>query len=57
MRLSPRSMLPAAILGYSEMIEPQLESGTKPAQHIDEIRRAAERGRDLVELLARLRQR
>jgi signal transduction histidine kinase len=39
----------AAILGYSEMIEPQLERGTKPAQHIDEIRRAAERGRDLVD--------
>ena len=39
----------AAILGYSEMVEPQLERGTKPAQHIDEIRRAAERGRDLVD--------
>jgi len=39
----------AAILGYSEMIEPQLERGTKSAQHIDEIRRAAERGRDLVD--------
>ena len=38
-----------AILGYSEMLEPQLTRGTKPAQHIDEIRRAAERGRDLVE--------
>jgi len=38
-----------AILGYSEMIEPQLARGTKPAQHIDEIRRAAERGRDLVD--------
>ena len=38
-----------AILGYSEMIEPQLTRGTKPAQHIDEIRRAAERGRDLVD--------
>lgn len=38
-----------AILGYSEMIEPQLAPGTKPAQHIDEIRRAAERGRDLIE--------
>src|SRR5258706_7840773 len=31
------------------MIEPQLERGTKPALHIDEIRRAAERGRDLVD--------
>jgi signal transduction histidine kinase len=39
----------AAILGYSEMAEPQLTRGTKPAQHIEEIRRAAERGRDLVE--------
>jgi signal transduction histidine kinase len=39
----------AAILGYSEMVEPQLTPGTKPAQHIDEIRRAAERGRDLVD--------
>ncbi|WP_210164179.1 two-component system VirA-like sensor kinase [Bradyrhizobium sp. Ec3.3] len=38
-----------AILGYSEMAEPQLTRGTKPAQHIDEIRRAAERGRDLVD--------
>ncbi len=38
-----------AILGYSEMIEPQLALGTKPAQHIDEIRRAAERGRDLID--------
>ena len=26
-----------AILGYSEMVEPQLTRGTKPAQHIDEI--------------------
>ena len=38
-----------AILGYSEMIEPQLARGTKPMQHIEEIRRAAERGRDLVD--------
>jgi signal transduction histidine kinase len=38
-----------AILGYSEMVEPQLLPGTKPAQHIDEIRRAAERGRDLID--------
>jgi signal transduction histidine kinase len=38
-----------AILGYSEMAEPQLTRGTKPAQHIEEIRRAAERGRDLVD--------
>ena len=39
----------AAILGYSEMVEPQLTRGTKPARHIDEIRQAAERGRDLVD--------
>ena len=38
-----------AILGYSEMVEPQLTPGTKPAQHVDEIRRAAERGRDLID--------
>jgi signal transduction histidine kinase len=39
----------SAILGYSEMLEPQLIRGTKPAQHSDEIRRAAERGRDLID--------
>jgi signal transduction histidine kinase len=39
----------SAILGYSEMLEPQLTRGTKPAQHIDEIRRAAERARDLID--------
>ena len=39
----------SAILGYSEMAEPLLTPGTKPAQHIDEIRRAAERGRDLID--------
>lgn len=38
-----------AILGYSEMVQPQLVPGTKPAQHVDEIRRAAERGRDLID--------
>jgi signal transduction histidine kinase len=38
-----------AILGYSEMIEPHLTRGSKPTHHIDEIRRAAERGRDLVD--------
>jgi signal transduction histidine kinase len=38
-----------AILGYSEMIEPQLTPGSRAAQHIDEIRRAAERGRDLID--------
>jgi signal transduction histidine kinase/ActR/RegA family two-component response regulator len=39
----------AAILGFSEMVEPQLTPGSRPAVHIDEIRRAAERGRDLVD--------
>ena len=39
----------AAILGFSEMAEPQLAPGTKPAKYIDEIRRAAERGRDLID--------
>ena len=38
-----------AILGYSEMAEPELAPGSKPAQHVDEIRRAAERGRDLID--------
>jgi signal transduction histidine kinase len=38
-----------AIVGYSEMVEPELEPGSKPARHIDEIRRAAERARDLVD--------
>jgi signal transduction histidine kinase len=38
-----------AILGFSEMAEPQLVPGSKPAQHVDEIRRAAERGRDLID--------
>jgi CheY-like chemotaxis protein len=31
------------------MVEPQLALGSKPAQHVDEIRRAAERGRDLID--------
>ncbi len=38
-----------AILGFSEMVESQLTPGTKPAKYIDEIRRAAERGRDLID--------
>jgi signal transduction histidine kinase len=38
-----------AILGYSEMVEPQLMPGTKAAKHVDEIRRAAERARDLID--------
>jgi signal transduction histidine kinase len=39
----------SAILGYSEIVEPQLTRGTKLAQHVDEIRKAAERGRDLID--------
>ena len=39
----------SAILGYAEMVEPQLTPGTKSAAHVDEIRRAAERGRDLID--------
>ena len=39
----------SAILGYSEIVEAQLTRGTKLAQHIDEIRKAAERGRDLID--------
>jgi CheY-like chemotaxis protein len=31
------------------MIEPQIARGSRPAEHVDEIRRAAERGRDLVD--------
>jgi signal transduction histidine kinase len=38
-----------AILGFSEMVEPHLVAGTNAAQHIDEIRQAAERGRDLID--------
>ena len=39
----------SAILGYSEIVESQLTRGTKLAQHIDEIRQAAGRGRDLID--------
>lgn len=39
----------AAILGYSEMIEPQMARGTKSARYVEEIRHAATRGRDLVD--------
>jgi signal transduction histidine kinase len=38
-----------AIVGYSEMVEPQIARGTKAARHVEEIRRAAARGRDLVD--------
>jgi signal transduction histidine kinase len=40
-----------AILGYSEMVEPQLTRGTAAAQQLDEIRRAAERGQDLIDAI------
>ena len=39
----------AAILGYSEMATTVVEAGTKAAGHLAEIRRAAERGRDLID--------
>ena len=39
----------AAILGYSEMVKPQMTPGTKSARHVEEIRRAAKRGRALVD--------
>ena len=39
----------AAIVGYSEMVEASLIQGSKPALYVEEIRRAAERGRDLVD--------
>ena len=39
----------SAILGYSEMLEARLARGVGPAKHLDEIRQAAERGRDLVD--------
>jgi signal transduction histidine kinase len=39
----------SAILGYSEMVEPHLARGTQLALNINEIQRAAERGRGLVD--------
>ncbi len=38
-----------AILGYSEMLAPALMTGGRPAEQLDEIKRAAERARDLVD--------
>jgi signal transduction histidine kinase len=38
-----------AILGYTEMAEAQLASHNQPARNLGEIRRAAERARDLVD--------
>ncbi|HEX4182958.1 MAG TPA: two-component system VirA-like sensor kinase, partial [Caulobacteraceae bacterium] len=48
----------AAILGYSEIIEAGMPAGSTQAQQVDEIRRAAERGRELIDnILAFGRQR
>jgi signal transduction histidine kinase/ActR/RegA family two-component response regulator len=48
----------AAILGYSEIVEAQLPVGSTQAHQVDEIRRAAERGRELIDnILAFGRQR
>ncbi len=41
----------AAIVGYAEMAEAQLAPNTELAKHIDEIRRATERGRDLIDTI------
>jgi signal transduction histidine kinase len=38
-----------AILGYAEMAEGQLAPDSRPARNLDEIRRAGERARDLVD--------
>jgi signal transduction histidine kinase len=38
-----------AILGYSEIVESRLSPGMELVEHIEEIRRAAERGRDLID--------
>jgi signal transduction histidine kinase/ActR/RegA family two-component response regulator len=38
-----------AILGYAEMAEAHLASDSRPARNLDEIRRAGERARDLVD--------
>ncbi len=47
-----------AILGYAEMAEAHIASDSRPARNLDEIRRAADRARDLVDqLLAFGRQR
>jgi signal transduction histidine kinase len=40
-----------AILGYAEMAEAQATPSTELAKHIDEIRRATERGRDLIDTI------
>jgi signal transduction histidine kinase len=38
-----------AILGYAELAEERLPRGSPPASYVDEIHRAAERGRDLID--------
>ena len=43
----------AAILGYVEMAEAQVARGSRHERHLAEIRRAGERGRDVVEHLLR----
>jgi signal transduction histidine kinase len=43
-----------AILGYSEMAATEIETGAKAAQHLAEIQRAAERGRDLIDSILTL---
>jgi signal transduction histidine kinase len=43
----------AAILGYVELAEAQVTKGSRPARHLSGIRRAGERGRDVVEQLLR----
>jgi signal transduction histidine kinase/CheY-like chemotaxis protein len=41
--------LVGAILGHTEMAETQLSAASRAARHLDAIRRAAERARDLVD--------
>jgi signal transduction histidine kinase len=43
----------AAILGYVEMAEAQVEPSSRHGRHLSAIRRAGERGRDVVEQLLR----
>jgi signal transduction histidine kinase/CheY-like chemotaxis protein len=42
-----------AILGYAEMAEEQVQSGSGPARNLGEIRRAGERARDLIDEILR----
>ena len=43
-----------AVLGYAEMAEAEMASGGRPANALAEIRRAGERGRDLVDQILTL---